>query len=103
MPSSASGERYSSGDAMAGPTLLNSWPLVGQPDVGLSSSGSSGLMGGAGSRGRSYGTRSVIHCAVRDVILLLLFQFGDALFRGGELVFEADDADGRGERHVLIE
>jgi hypothetical protein len=32
-----------------------------------------------------------------------LFEVGDALVGCGELVFEADDADGRGQRHVLVE
>jgi hypothetical protein len=31
------------------------------------------------------------------------FELGDALVGGGELVFEADDADGRGKGHVLVE
>ena len=32
-----------------------------------------------------------------------LFEVGDALVGGGELVFEADDAGGRGQGHVPIE
>ena len=32
-----------------------------------------------------------------------VFEVGDALVGCGELVFEADDAEGRGEGHVLIE
>ncbi len=32
-----------------------------------------------------------------------VFEVGDALVGCGELVFEADDADGRGEGHVLVE
>jgi hypothetical protein len=31
------------------------------------------------------------------------FELGDALVGSGELVFEADDADGRGKGHVLVE
>ena len=37
------------------------------------------------------------------VVVLLLFELGDAVLGCGELVFQADDADGRSERHVLVE